>query len=119
MPDSRRKGNREELKAIHEVLEPFGFEVQRNLDAMRRGTDGRDLQFIDGTRICVQVKSRAGSGPLVTFLEEAVNSRDPDELPVLLMHYSRKPWIIVLDARDFFYLYRFAEAMNGGKLHWD
>ena len=95
--NSNRKGKVGEREAAL-LLRTHGFEARRG-QQYAGGPDSQDLVHdIDGVHLEVK---RVEKLRLYEALEQAREDCDYDVTPVVLHRRSRKPWVVVMYAKDF------------------
>lgn len=102
----RDKGARGE-RELAAVLTSLGFPSRRTCQ-----TDGRieaDVIGMDGLHIECK---RTESFRLWEALEQSKRDADEGEIPVVMHRPNRKPWIVVIELRDFAEIWRHAHMLE-------
>ena len=93
----REKGKRGEREVV-DLIKQFGFEARRG-QQFKGGADSPDV-IHDIPGIFVEVKYREKFS-IYPALEQAGGEARKFDIPVVLHRRHSKPWVAILDARDF------------------
>lgn len=100
--NSRAKGAAGELEAA-KLLSKYGFKSRRG-QQFSGGAESPDvITSIEGFHFEVK---RVEALHLYPALDQAARDKGPGELPVVLHRPNKRPWVIIMDAEEFFLLLR-------------
>ena len=102
--NSRRKGKRGELEWAH-LCRDEGYPVRRG--QQYSGLGGADCVGLPGVHIEVKRVNRLN---LYDALAQAKRDAPPGKLPIVAHRRDRCDWVVIMDARSWFELYREWEA---------
>lgn len=103
--NSNQKGKRGERDAA-KFLREHGFEARRGQQFSGGGDSPDVVHSIPGVHIEVKRTERFR---LYAALEQAIEDAGPDDTPVVMHRQNGKPWVVVLDAEEFFSLLKFEQ----------
>ncbi len=93
----REKGKRGEREVV-DLIKRYGFEARRG-QQFKGGADSPDvIHNIPGLYIEVKYREKFSIYPA---LEQARDETAPRDSPVVFHRRSGKPWIVIMDAREF------------------
>jgi len=100
MTNSKQKGARGEREA-RDFFNSYGYNTIRGVQ-YQGGPDSPDVKGLPG--IHVEVK-RTNSLRLYPALEQSHNDASNTEIPIVMHRPDKRPWVIIMDAKDFMTLY--------------
>jgi len=103
MTNSRAKGIRGELEAS-KLLQEYGFEARRGQQYSGGGDSPDVVHSIPNVHLEVKFVERF---LLYDALQQAVDDAKDGKVPVVLHRRKRKPWVVIMQAEDFFNLMQY------------
>ena len=103
---SRDKGARGE-RMWRDVCRAEGYDAERGCQLYQRGSEVADVIGLPGIHQEIKFTERL---QLREAMEQSVRDAKDDEIPIVAHKANRQPWLITLQAGDFFKLYREWEA---------
>jgi len=100
MINSKRKGKRGELEWAH-FCRQQGYDVRRG--QQYSGIGGADCVGLLGIH---QEVKRTNRLQIYDALEQAKRDAPPSTLPIVAHRRDRQGWVVIMDAEDWFELYR-------------
>ena len=97
----RTKGAAGEREVVHIIRDELGIEAHRNLDQVRDG--GADIKL---PPFNIEVKRRARIAHIYEWLQQAENSCQTGERPVVAFRADGKGWLAVVPLTHFLSLIR-------------
>lgn len=108
---SRNKGQRKQRCARDFVADILGKRCKSGIAQCRGGAadDGADVEIVGDDTIHIEVKGQKKPNWRAAYAQ-AKDDAAPGKMPVALCQDDRGPWMVIVDGRDFFELYRDAYA---------
>jgi hypothetical protein len=112
--NSRAKGAQGE-RELAAFLTEHGFESRRG-QQFRGGADSPDVIGLPGVHVeCKRVERLQ----LYVALAQAAGDCGDDSVPAVFHRMNKRPWVVIMDARDWLELFKAWRARERGKEVWE